>query len=282
MKIEKLMIAVTFFFNEGRLQYLSKIANHFPTLADEVSVSVVTNADTEEEHEKIYTALPGLRDVNIFVPRLLGHPYLLTWSHLDVFRNFYLQDKRISHFLYLEDDLEVKIDNVNYWLAAREYLRPLNLIPSFLRYEIKDGGTEFLSTDIVKRVNLANLPKIKVNANYLYINIPKLYQGTYLMDRELAAEHFFGPSSSPDFGIWAVREKAAQGLTFSNVPDGFHSRNLIGFRLSTQSIDVAALVHHTPNNYANNCSSPFGKIPVSKIVITPTSLFKKLWLLTCP
>jgi hypothetical protein len=51
----------------------------------------------------------------------------------------------------------------------------------------------------------------------------------YLLDRELAKEHFYGASSNPDSGVWGIREKAAQGLTFTKVPKGFYSRNFLGF-----------------------------------------------------
>lgn len=140
------------------------------------------------------------------------------------------------------------------------------MIPSFLRFELKTGNNEPFSSDVVKKTHFSQLPKVKVSDNYYYINLPKPYQGMYLMDRALLEEHLSGPSSNPDFGIWNIREKAAQGLTFTKVPDGYISRNLVGYDNHIKQIDPHALIHHTPNNYANNPDTGFGDLAISEIV----------------
>ena len=71
----------------------------------------------------------------------------------------------------------------------------------------------------------------------------------YLMDKELAIEFLFSDASSPDTGIWGIREKAAQGLTYWNVPKGAHSRMLVGLD-QRMRIHSHAQIHHLPNNYA--------------------------------
>jgi hypothetical protein len=119
---------------------------------------------------------------------------------------------------------------------------------------------------VIRKAPFNQLPKVKISDNYYYINLPKPYQGMYLMDRELLKEHLFGPSSNPDFGIWNIREKAAQGLTFSKVPKGYFSRNLIGYDNNKRQIDTNALIHHTPNNYADNPDTEFGNMPVNSVV----------------
>lgn len=86
------------------------------------------------------------------------------------------------------------------------------------------------------------------------------------MDRVLIEEHSFGLSSNPDFGIWNIREKAAQGLTFANVPEGYFSRNLVGYDNSIKQIDSNALIHHTPNNYASNPDTKLGDLAVSELI----------------
>jgi hypothetical protein len=88
----------------------------------------------------------------------------------------------------------------------------------------------------------------------------------YLYDRELMLEHLSGPSSNPDFGPWSIREKAAQGLTFVNVPKGFRSRNLVPYDIKRNQIDESCFIHHLPNNYANDPHSQFGKIPVDQLL----------------
>jgi len=266
MKIEKLIIAVTFYYVEERLKYLSAISHLFSSLANDVQVFITTNTKDESHHDRIMASLDRQLRAEILVPELLGHPYLLTWCHLDIFRKKFDQDQDITHFMYLEDDLCVRPGNIAYWMKAREALRPHGLIPSFLRFELKSGINTPYSSDVVKQVPFSQLPKVRISDNYYYLNLRKPYQGMYLMDRELMHEHLSGPSCSPDFGIWYIREKAAQGLTFAKVPPGYSSRNLVGYDNSTKQIDPDALIHHTPNNYANNPDTGFGKLPVSELI----------------
>jgi len=266
MKIEKLVIAVTFYYVEARLKYLSEISRHFSSLAKQVQVCITTNTKDKAHHQNIMASLDQQLQAEIFVPELLGHPYLLTWCHLDIFREKFNQHQGITHFMYLEDDIRIHSGNIAYWLKAREMLRLYGLIPSFLRFELKSGETTPYSSDVTKTIPFRQLPKIRVSDHYYFVNLRKPYQGMYLMDRELMHEHLSGPSCSPDFGIWNIREKAAQGLTFANIPAGYFSRNLVGYDSSTRQIDPDALIHHTPNNYANNPDSGFGKLPVSELI----------------
>ena len=264
--IKSLCIFVTFHFVFERLIYLTKISNRFHELSPKIQVFIVTNTESLDHHALIREAIGC--EVVVVVPRNMGHPYLLTWAHFDIARRLYGSDSEITHFLYIEDDIEITRVNIDYWLNARDALHSTGFYPSFLRIEFLGSENEPRSTDAKSKFALSAIPVVSgLSDDYCYINIPYPYQGMYLLDREMAKEHFFGPSSSPDFGVWKIREKAAQGLTFSNVPRGFLSRNLLGFIRSTHSIDSNALIHHTPNSYANNPETLFGKILVKNLVL---------------
>ncbi len=278
---KKLAICVIFHFNENRLQFIDKISNNFRTLADDVLVYIITNTQIDKELEQINSAIKdkGFR-VNIFTPTGLGHPYLLPWSHFAIFRTLY-DDESISHFMYLEDDILISRENIAYWVKGREQLRPYNLIPSFVRVEQKNSDSKWYGTDCTRRKNRGLLPHVTVSEDYRFINLPEPYQGTYLLDRELMHEHLSGLSSNPEFGQWGIRERAAQGLTFANIPKGFTSRNLVGYDNKSRQIDKACLIHHTPNNYANSTEkkNKFASIPVEKVIVDniltpPLSLVK--------
>ena len=239
---------------------------YFSQLSRNTRVFVITNTESLDNHKKIVAAVEA--DIKIYVPKLIGHPYLLTWAHFDVFRKLFQTEQNLTHFMYLEDDILITPENIEYWLEGRANLRNIGLIPSFLRYELAAQETLMRSTDVTSHVKLNEIPRVNFhNKNYCYINLPQPYQGMYLFDRELAEEHLFGPSSNPDFGIWGIREKAAQGLTFANVPSGCTSRNFVGFKLDRNQIDSRALIHHTPNNYANNPQTKFGKIPINELIV---------------
>jgi hypothetical protein len=266
-RIPRLAIAVTAHFVPDRLVYLHTIATQFPVLADQVEVFIVTNA-TSTEQAAIDAALGDIDiDYRFVTPTKLGHPFLLAWSHLWVFRELRRlpEAERPTHFLYVEDDILVRPQHIAYWLRGREELRPNGLIPSWLRYEFDGSGVAY-SSDVTAPAQYAKLPKVVRDGGYAYLNLRFPYQGAYLMDRELLNEHLDGRSSSPDFGPWRSRESAAQGLTFAGVPAGFTSRNLIGYRTDEGTIDPDCLIHHLPNSYVGMPNTPFGKLTISDVV----------------
>jgi hypothetical protein len=269
MKIKKLVIAVTFHYKEERIKYLEKIASQFHLLSDELSVHIFTNQSDEYKKLMLIGHVKQSRnfEVEIHTPTYLGHAKLLTWSHLYFFRKLFNSDLSISHFMYLEDDIFITLQNIEYWLKARQALATQMLIPSFLRYELKKDSEDLYATDCTKKVNFFKLPKIKSSVNYYYLNLPEPYQGMYLLDRELMSEHLNGASSIPEYTPWGISEKAAAGLTFMKVPQACYSRNFIGYDLGNKRIDQNSLIHHLPNNYANNSASPHGKIKVNELVI---------------
>ena len=277
-KINKLVIAVTFFYVEDRLRYLKKIASQYNNLVERVEVFIITNTNIKDEQNNIIDAIKDYNlNYKIMVPELLGHPFLLTWCHLNLFKWLFDHDEEISHFMYTEDDICVHRANIDYWLKGRNDLRDYGLIPSFFRYEINANNGKLYSSDQIEHINPYEIPRVDISQDYSYVNLPKPYQGIYLLDRDLMGEHLNGPSSSPDFGIWDmraiavhgiwdIRAKAAQGIMFANVPSGCNSRNFVGYNLKTGLLDPGCLIHHTPNNYANNPKiKKLGKLPIQDL-----------------
>jgi len=265
-RIPKLLAAVTFFYSEPRLPYFERITSRYSELADKVELVVVTNTAASEVHDAIHKALAGKKlKYDIVYPSLMGHPYLLTWFHLDIFRQRFA-DESYTHFLYSEDDMELAQNNIRYWLRAREQLRPHGLIPSFLRVEAKHGSDALYLTDCKKQMVYHSLRKLVVNLDYAYLNPRTPYQAVYLLDRELMEEHLNNRDLKPEYSPWGIREIAALGLTLKNIPKGFEARNVFGYDLKNRKVDVDCLIAHLPSNYANDPNSKFGKFGVDKAV----------------
>ena len=247
---KKLAIAVCCHFNESRLIYLNRISDEFVELGAQVKVIIVTNTFKEDELAKIEAVLSGKGfEFEFLMPNILGHPLLLTWIHFAVFKELLSEDSW-THFVYLEDDTLITKENIKFWIEGRELLRPYQLIPSFLRGERKVNNPQWYCSDCPNPLFFYSLPRIRVDENLGFINIPGLYQGMYLMDRQLMTEFFEGPAYNPNFGIWGIQEKAAQGITFLNVPNGYSNRNLIPYKLDSHQVDERCIIHHLPNNYA--------------------------------
>jgi hypothetical protein len=268
MSIKKIAIAVTFHYVESRLKYLAMISTQFHTLADEVLVYVFTNVSDDQKLSQILLAVKQNRylSVEIHTPTYIGHPKLLTWSHFFIFKSVFNNDPSITHFMYLEDDILITKQNIDYWLKARKLLEGQKLVPSFLRYEKKEDSLHLFSTDCTQNYSFCKLPNIKISEEYCFLNVPEPYQGMYLLDRELMREHINGPSSVPEYTPWGISEKAAAGLTFINVPYGCYSRNFFGYDLKQKRIDPDCLIHHLPNNYLENLQSPHGKVSISELI----------------
>lgn len=100
--IPKLAIAVTFHYSEARLLYLKTIAQEFSELAHEVNVYIITNDSSTENKQAIEECLRNYTcKYEIIVPTYIGHPFLLTWGHLGLFRKLLITDTTVTHFLYL-------------------------------------------------------------------------------------------------------------------------------------------------------------------------------------
>ena len=265
-----LAIAVTFHFVEDRLKYLAMLAEHFTSLADKVTVYIITNRREKKELNLIADAVRGQGfDINFLTPIGLGHPFLLTWSHFVAFRTL-MQDESVSHFMYLEDDILVRRESVEYWMQGRELLRKTPFYPSFLRVEKNEQDGRWYSSDCLKRHDVGSLPRVAFGQDLWFLNLPSPYQGMYLLDREQMQEHLTSASSVPEFHPlgWGIREQAAQGLSFARVPDGFRTRNLLAYWPQTSKIDERAFVHHTPNTYVLMAHQdvPLGSIPVDELL----------------
>jgi len=261
-----LSVAIPFFYKDSRLTYLQNTLGALPDLAEDVDVNLFTNAQSHQEVSRIQSSAPPGMTLHIHRPSLLGHPYLLTWSHFPIFRHQLETREDITHFLYLEDDIVLRSANVDYWLNARELLRGEGLIPSFIRYETDETGSNMFATDVTKSYKLSSLPRLRKPDGTAFCNLPQNYQGLYLLDRELAKEHFYGPTSSPDHVVGGIRETAALGVTFLNVPQGCYSRNFIGINVGSKQIEEGCLVHHAPGNYTNDYSVGFGKIEINRVI----------------
>jgi hypothetical protein len=88
------------------------------------------------------------------------------------------------------------------------------------------------------------------------------------MDEHFSSLITWSPDHFPSLD-WYTREKAALGNTFINLPYGFPCRNPFGYINSKRQIDERSLIHHLPNNYANDPSHPYAKLPVDALVDPP-------------
>jgi hypothetical protein len=184
----------------------------------------------------------------------LGHPYFLTWSHKDVFRQLIKTDPAITHYLYLEDDILITQENIEYYLEGESRLAHRKFFPSFVRYEIDNDGIMY-AIDIMKQQIFHAMSIFQYSNDYYYVNFSYTYQGIYLLNSYFMYEYFNSRADNPDYNtVWGIREQNTAVILFHNVPNGFKSRNLVGciYQNNEIKLDRRCLIHHLPNKYIND------------------------------
>lgn len=263
MKIS-LAVCITFYYKHSRIRYLKKTICSLASISWPVDIFVISNIPFSRDFG--IDNCCDLERVNIrwIFAQVQGHPLLLTWAHFDIWKKLDLS--HYTHFLYLEDDISFGASNLNYWCQWREILRPHRLIPGFVRFESSDSGSHLYATDICSVQFMPWLPSLRVGSNCRVFNLLYPYQGMYLFDRELILEFLSSPAFSPNYGIWKIQEKAAQGLTFYDIPKGFYSRIVVPVDVERRLILNDALVEHSCATYASNSASRLAKIPIDQVI----------------
>lgn len=200
------------------------------------------------------------------------HGYYLTWGHKPVLRRA-ARSGQFSHLAYLEDDMRLTDAHLRYWCRYRRPLAPLGLLPGFVRVEHRDGATYVVDqadpVDPIRRFT-AVVPDGLCTE---FVQMTSPYQGMYLLDRPLWADHFrFSPARSA-FRSRAlpegVRERAATGPIYDRPPTGLRASNVVPVHVGqVMSIDPACLIDHVSGTYSRLPDEAWGKVPLDG-VFTP-------------
>ena len=269
----RLMVAVTFHFIEARLTFLAEVLSFLKVFeVQHLEVVIVTNTTNEMELVRLKDMISYSQvDGTIVKVSNLEHPYHLTWAHKYLVSEFAAKNQTSNtHFIYLEDDERLTFSNFLYFLRARGELKDYGLLPGFCRVEMKSISNILVSLDNVKRNNLSRRFFVRTSYRRAYVNLDNPFCGCFMLDQELAREYVRTPSfdriASAQSIQWEVRERAAAGLTFENVPIGFWARTVVPFCISTLIVEAECVFRHLPNNYADDCGSRFGKIPLTDLL----------------
>lgn len=191
----------------------------------------------------------------------------LNWKHKTFLQHFVESD--FDYFVYCDNDLEFRQDNLNYWIENRKILRNqgMNFIPSFLRYEINEQS-KYVSLDCTYQINCNSRPLLKIG-EHQYVSHPQPYQSMFILDKEDAKEHLLSRYLSCDDYIknqphpmnWGIIEASNAALLIENIPANFEHRGV----LALHDID-RCLIHHLPNKYINDPLG-FSSIPVENLII---------------
>lgn len=208
------------------------------------------------------------------------HGYNLPWRHKDIFRDA-LSDGRLTHLLYLEDDIAFTRQNLEYWLAARVALAPRGLLPGLVRFERVGSGRMLVDQTRPGQHQEAGPDVIGSGIGEASVRISlRPYKACLLLDRALAVEHLresaFRSATRSLVVRWDLRERAAAGATFgptvrplrgllrpSAVQPPMRDAVLVASRGDASGRPLeGALIEHLRPTYSRDSSSRHGKVAV--------------------
>jgi hypothetical protein len=270
----RVLCAITFHFSDTHLGFLAAVLrslSEFPVT--DMSVVIVTNTFGEEDLaqlRRLCSEMPAGKSAFICSFGDLAHPFDLTWCHKTIVSEEFAKGNqgRYTHFIYLEDDIELTFTNFCYFVEYREILRNFGLLPAFVRVEYSAALGGFVASDAFWPVYVPVQSHIRLSDTVL-VNMPNPYNPFFILDVELAAEYVrsrsFDREASRALCSWGVRERAAMGLCLENVPPPFQTRYMVPVSRRTATTPAFARVRHLPDNYANDPHSPLGKVRVEEL-----------------
>ena len=282
----RILGAITFHFDITRLGFLAEVLrslSEFPVAA--MHVVIVTNTFREEDLtllRRLCAEILSDKSTSIRSYGELSHPFDLTWCHKAIITSEFVEktDGGHTHFLYIEDDIRLSFANFCYFAEFRERLRPTGLLPAFVRTEFSAAQGGLVASDAFSPVYVPVQSYISFD-DLITANMPNPYNPCFILDRELAAEYVrtrsFDRAASVGVSPWGVRERAAMGLCFENVPKPFHSRYVVPVSMLNDTVPVFARIAHIPNNYANDPKTPLGKVRIDALFRGARALREGEW-----
>jgi SAM-dependent methyltransferase len=275
----RILVSITAHFDLARLSFLAEALrslSDFPVSA--LDVVIITNTFRDDELELLRRLCSEtLPNSNSSVRSYgnLSRAFNLTWCHKEIITaDFHNTNDRYTHFIYLEDDVRMNFANFCYFLKYREILHHAGLLPSFLRVEYSSTLGGFVNVDQFAPVDVRNQPR-KTQGDLFLVNMPNPYNACFILDIELADEYVRTPSfdceGSQSVCNWGIRERAAMGLCFENVPEPFISRYLVPVSKRSGITPSYAWVSHLANNFAADASSVYGKIAMGSLFLNARS-----------
>ena len=275
----RLLVCVSHLFRVERLKYLSEVLFSLYGLdVSQLDVTVFTDASEPKDLtilERLFSKFGSSR----MTVAISSHPEVapalttLPWIHKTFMKERHLAEgSSYTHYLYLEDDMLFSQVNLTYFMDFRAGLRSFGLIPGLVRYEYNETEHDIFTAGQLGRQDFLHKTRV-ICGNIDFIGLDEPYAAMFILDREMMDEYIssrsFDSEASASVVGWGSVQRAAMGLTWENVPPGFHARQVVPLRSGTTVPDAMCWVRHLPGRYTNDYSSTpnfiLGKTPMDGI-----------------
>ena len=278
----RLLVCISHLFRVDRLKYLSEVLFALYGLnVSRLDVTVFTNASASNDLkilEQLFSKFTSPR-MTIAIsshPEVTAALMTLPWIHKSFMKDNHLaENSPYTHYLYLEDDMLFSQVNLTYFVNFSASLRSFGLIPGLVRYEYNETEHDIFTAGQIGTQDFLHKTRVVCNDTD-FIGLDEPYAAMFILDREMMDEYVSSRSfdSEASIGVvgWGSVQRAAMGLTWENVPPGFHARQVVPLRTGTTVPDAMCWVKHLPGKYTNDYSpSPnfvLGKTPMDGIFVS--------------
>jgi hypothetical protein len=244
---------ICFFYVEERIRYINNIiqeANKYKYITD---IFIHTNSPTLSK-ECFDTYTNGSLHI-IYHDLTNEHPFYLSWKCRKLLKK---QKDDYDIFMYIEDDILVPMNALEYWLKYNEKMTVLGYNLGFVRIEIDDNNTEFIT-------DLPGVPfntTIDLDNETFCVNNINPYCAFWIYNKKefnrYVDSDYYNLNNIMGYGI---RESSAIGLHGLNTK--WYKDTLIPVKNGNLIDDCK--IYHMPNNYIKSTQS-FAKIPFQNCI----------------
>ena len=141
---QKMCLHITFFYREERFSFLNNIIDEVAEYRYVTDIYIHTN--TFFDKTLLHDNLGG--SVFVIVHHLENEKDPLTWKCRSLLKK---QVDDYDYFMYIEDDILVKKEAIEYWFHYKDRLIENGFNLGFVRVEVDENGEEFVS-DIFEKI----------------------------------------------------------------------------------------------------------------------------------
>lgn len=242
---------ITFYFLEHRIHFLDTIIETAESYPQTTDIFIHTNErDLTAGRFRPYT---NGRLMIVWHDLTGCDPYRLTWKCRDLLSR---QKDDYDIFMYIEDDILVPREAIEYWIQYNEETLKHNYNLGFFRIEKDENGKEFIvdlhACRIDKRLVLDDV-QYALNDKQSYCAF-WIYNKTEF-HRFLESGYFYNLETIRGYN---TREKSAIGLHGLETP--FYRGTIIPI-VEGGGFHKGCRIYHLPNNYIMNKDNWFSTIP---------------------
>ncbi len=254
---DKLVIHITFFYIEDRIQYINRIideTNKYKCTTDIFIHTNVNNLKTDDFHSYLNGKLHIMyHDLGA------THPHYLSWMYRNLIKN---QKDDYDVFIYIEDDMLVKWNVIEYWLKYHPKLVEKGYNLGFVRIETDNNNIEYITDLTTQKLDtFVNIDDVEY-----CVNTKNPYCAFWIYDKtefqRFVNSRYFDCNNVPNYN-YGIREKSAIGL--HGLGTQWYTNTVIPL-VDRKLIDDCK-IYHMPNNYVQNMSNCFATIRFDEAVL---------------